>query len=92
VHISLALNKHTPDDNRSYISPAGAKLCKVLAVISPNASETRVYSEHLYYKLSRAFSYFFARVWNPGVSPVSRLPELRRCRGSRHTYINSTLI
>jgi hypothetical protein len=32
VHISLALNKHTPDDNRSFISPAGTKLSKVLAV------------------------------------------------------------
>lgn len=29
------------------------------------ASETRVYSEHLYCKLTRAFSYVFARDWNP---------------------------
>ena len=126
VHISLALNKHTPDDNRAFISPAGTKLSKVLAVIGPNASgkttlikslaflnwfichsfqakvdapiplathfgatadssefelefeldgtdwryhlvasETRVYSEHLYCKLSRAFSYVFTRIWNP---------------------------
>ena len=29
------------------------------------ASETRVYSEHLYCKLTRAFSYVFVRDWNP---------------------------
>lgn len=29
------------------------------------ANESRVYSEHLYCKLTRAFSYVFARDWNP---------------------------
>ena len=126
VHISLELNKHTPDDNRAFETPLGSKLSKALAVIGPNASgkttlikslafvswfvcqsfhakldapiplighfgaanetsefevefemdghdwkyrlvasETRVYSEHLYCKLTRAYSYVFARDWNP---------------------------
>ena len=126
VQISLELSKHTPDDNRAFVTSLGTKLTKVLAVIGPNASgkttlikslafldwfirqsfqakvdapiplishfgatneasefeiefemdgkdwryrlvanESRVYSEHLYCKLTRAFSYVFARDWNP---------------------------
>ena len=38
VHISLELNKHTPDDNRAFETPLGSKLSKALAVIGPNAS------------------------------------------------------
>lgn len=126
VHLSLVLNKNTPDDDRSFVTPLGTKLTKALAVIGPNASgkttlikslafldwflcksfqakadasiplaahfsasneasefemefeldgkdwryqlvvsEARVYSEHLYCKLTRAFSYVFTRDWNP---------------------------
>lgn len=126
VQISLELNKHAPEDNRSFTTPAGTKLTKVLAVIGPNASgkttlikslaflawflnhsfqakvdsliplalhfgaaseasefqvefemdgkdwryrlvasEIRVYSEHLYCKQTRAYSYVFTRDWNP---------------------------
>ncbi len=126
VQLSLALNNHAPEDNRSFKSPGGSKLTKALAVIGPNASgkttlikslafldwfirqsfqskidapiplaahfgaahettefqidfemdgkdwryrlvasEARVYSESLYCKVTRAYSYVFARDWNP---------------------------
>ena len=38
VAISLDLSKHTPDDNRSFVTPLGSKLTKALAIIGPNAS------------------------------------------------------
>ena len=126
VAISLGLSKHTPDDNRSFLTPLGSRLTKALAIIGPNASgkttlikslafldwfmrhsfqskveapipllthfdavneasefeiefemdgkdwryrllanEKRVYSESLYCKLTRSFSYVFSREWNP---------------------------
>jgi len=126
VVISLDLSKHTPDDNRSFVTPLGSKLTKALAIIGPNASgkttlikslafldwflrhsfqskveapipllthfdavnetsefeiefemdgkdwryrlvanEKRVYSESLYCKFTRSYSYVFSREWNP---------------------------
>lgn len=38
ARISLELNRHTPEDNRSCASPDGARLSKVMAVIGANAS------------------------------------------------------
>lgn len=38
VHISLELNRHTPDDHRSFRSATGTRLSKAMAVIGANAS------------------------------------------------------
>ena len=38
VQISLELNRHTPDDDRSCTTASGTKVTKVMAVIGPNAS------------------------------------------------------
>ena len=38
VRVSLELNGHAPDDDRSALSPAGARLSKAVAVIGANAS------------------------------------------------------
>lgn len=38
VRISLELNRHTPEDNRSCISSVGTRLSKAVAVIGANAS------------------------------------------------------
>lgn len=38
VQISLELNRHTPEDGRSYTSALGTRLSKALAVIGANAS------------------------------------------------------
>ena len=38
VHISLELNKHAPNDSRSFDTGTGSKLTKALAIIGPNAS------------------------------------------------------
>ena len=126
TQISLVLNKHAPQDDRSLKTPQGSSLTKILALIGPNgsgkttliqslvflawfiresfhtkidapiplathfdtsseptefeiefemdgkdwryrlvASKTRVYSENLYCKLSRTYSYVFTRDWNP---------------------------
>jgi hypothetical protein len=39
VHISLEMNKQTPDDNRAFMTPLGSKLTKVLAVICQMLAE-----------------------------------------------------
>lgn len=38
VRVSLEMNRHTPEDDRSYSSGLGARLSKVIAVIGANAS------------------------------------------------------
>jgi len=125
VHISMEMSQHVPNDDRSFTTPIGKRLSKVMAIIGPNASgktaliksmafldwfikhsfqtkvdapiplvshflakdkpshfeiefemdekewrysldadELRVYSESLYCKQSRAFSYVFTRDWD----------------------------
>ncbi len=38
ARVSLVLNGHTPEDARSFISPSGARLSKVLAAVGANGS------------------------------------------------------
>jgi len=125
VHISLEMNNHVPNDDRSFDTIVGKRLSKAMAIIGPNASgktaliksmafldwfiklsfqnrvdapiplvshfsakdkpsqfeiefemggkewrysleadEHRVYSESLYCKQSRAYSYVFTRDWD----------------------------
>lgn len=38
AEISFRLNRHAPNDRRSFVSPTGQQLSKLLAVVGPNAS------------------------------------------------------